>query len=95
MRSFLTFIFAVAVSCQSVAEVAVTHTFSDNSVAKAAEVNQNFKDLADALNAIQEANSGVNLLTGSGAPAPSLGDLEDVYIDTTNYFFFGPKTANG
>lgn len=33
--------------------------------------------------------------TGSGAPSPFLGNVGDVYFDTTNIAFYGPLTVYG
>lgn len=38
---------------------------------------------------------GVNLLNGSGAPASSLGNIGDAYIDTTNSILYAAKTSSG
>jgi hypothetical protein len=39
--------------------------------------------------------AGATVLSGTGAPAPSLGKLGDFYIDTATSTMFGPKTDNG
>lgn len=38
---------------------------------------------------------GVNLLNGSGAPASSLGNVGDSYVDTTNSVLYPAKTSSG
>jgi len=46
--------------------------------------------LADAIAAI---NAGAQLYTGSGAPADTLGDNGDLYIDPAAGMLYGPKAA--
>lgn len=38
--------------------------------------------------------SVTQILSGTGAPTQTLGNLNDFYFDTTNMDFYGPKTAN-
>ena len=38
---------------------------------------------------------GASLLAGSGAPASALGSLGDVYLDTSAYRLYGPKSSAG
>ena len=38
---------------------------------------------------------GASLLAGTGAPASALGSLGDVYLDTSAYRLYGPKTGVG
>ncbi len=38
---------------------------------------------------------GASLLAGTGAPASALGSLGDVYLDTSAYRLYGPKTSVG
>ena len=35
------------------------------------------------------------MLSGNGAPDPSLGNIGDFYLDNTAYLLYGPKTASG
>lgn len=39
--------------------------------------------------------NGSQILNGTGAPAASLGNTGDYYLDQTNYLLYGPKTASG
>jgi len=39
--------------------------------------------------------NGNTILNGVGAPSPSLGALGDLYLDTANATFYGPKGATG
>jgi hypothetical protein len=34
-------------------------------------------------------------LSGSGAPSATLGNVGDVYLDTSSYLLYGPKTSSG
>jgi hypothetical protein len=38
---------------------------------------------------------GSTILSGTGIPAATLGKVGDFYINMTNLFFYGPKTASG
>ena len=38
---------------------------------------------------------GNTILSGSGAPDPTLGNVGDFYLDTTGFVLYGPKTADG
>lgn len=40
-------------------------------------------------------SGGLPVLSGSGAPGSSLGSTGQIYIDSTNNVFYGPKTASG
>lgn len=40
-------------------------------------------------------SDGTTILNGVGAPASDLGRVGDLYLDTTAYAFYGPKTADG
>lgn len=42
-----------------------------------------------------QGNPGINLLNGSGAPATSLGNIGDAYVDTTNSILYPAKTSSG
>jgi hypothetical protein len=42
-----------------------------------------------------DGEDGSQIHAGSGAPAPSLGDLGDFYLDQANYDMYGPKTNQG
>jgi hypothetical protein len=42
-----------------------------------------------------QGTPGSQFLSGSGAPAGTLGNIGDFYLDKTGYFLYGPKTANG
>lgn len=42
-----------------------------------------------------QGNPGINLLNGSGAPASSLGNVGDAYVDTTNSILYPAKTSSG
>jgi hypothetical protein len=39
--------------------------------------------------------AGSQIYSGSGAPATTLGNNGDYYLDSTNYNLYGPKTASG
>src|SRR6185437_2746478 len=39
--------------------------------------------------------NGSQIFSGSGAPAASLGNVGDYYLDKTNFELYGPKTAGG
>src|SRR6201986_3711834 len=42
-----------------------------------------------------KGNPGSQIFSGSGAPAATLGNIGDYYLDKTNFFLYGPKTATG
>ena len=43
----------------------------------------------------EKGNDGTQIITGIGAPTPSIGNNGDWYIDTKNKKLYGPKTQNG
>ena len=68
----LLFFFASSVSAQP---LAVTNTFSNNTVADAAEINQNFTDIVNGVNA--------RLNTDRGSPYNTAVGFESLYSNTT------------
>lgn len=42
-----------------------------------------------------KGDRGKSVRNGLGAPATSVGELDDLYYDRTNRRLFGPKTAEG
>ena len=43
----------------------------------------------------EKGNDGTQIIPGTGAPTPNLGNNGDWYIDTKNKKLYGPKTQNG
>ena len=43
----------------------------------------------------EKGNDGTQIIPGTGAPTPSIGNNGDWYIDTKNKKLYGPKTQNG
>ncbi|PAU93633.1 hypothetical protein CK503_10790 [Aliifodinibius salipaludis] len=43
----------------------------------------------------QDGEDGSQIHAGSGAPDPSLGKVDDFYLDKANYDMYGPKTDQG
>lgn len=39
--------------------------------------------------------AGSKILSGSGTPATTIGNIGDYYLDATNYLLYGPKTSSG
>ena len=37
----------------------------------------------------------MQLFAGEGIPSSALGEAGDVYVDTANYDFYGPKDTDG
>ncbi|MEP1123332.1 MAG: hypothetical protein ABJH68_05510 [Ilumatobacter sp.] len=52
-------------------------------------------DSVDGMGGAPGSGSSTNILNGAGAPAFSLGNDGDFYIDTTNNVLYGPKTVTG
>ena len=71
----------------------VTYEFTDGDVATAAEVNQNFQDLIDAIQQIS-VSAGNVIRSGTGFPVDTLGIDGDFYIDVNIPALVGPK-SNG
>lgn len=47
------------------------------------------------IDAAKLAGSGATFYRGSGAPAPGLGQVGDLYVDETTTEVYGPKTGGG
>ena len=67
--------------------------FSNGEVADADDVNFNFTLLKDTIDAL--ALEPTSTIIAEGPPSGDMGDVGDVYIDTTSYDFYGPKDSNG
>ena len=68
--------------------------FNNGQIADADDINANFKILKEAIDDI-DLNGGVQLFAGEGVPSSTLGEAGDVYVDTSNYDFYGPKDTDG
>ena len=68
--------------------------FENGAIADADDINSNFQILKNAIDSIN-SDDGSKLYTADGAPASSLGVNGDIYIDTLNYDFYGPKQTGG
>ena len=77
-----------AISAQDLVE------FNNGRIADADDINANFKILKEAIDDINPED-GVRLFAGEGIPSSTLGDTGDVYVDTANYDFYGPKDTDG
>lgn len=68
--------------------------FQNGQVADADEINANFNALKQAIEAVGLSSRSA-LIAADGGPDPDTGDVGDVYIDTLNYEFYGPKESTG
>ena len=68
--------------------------FNNGRIADADDINANFDILREAIDALNP-NDDVQLFTGEGTPSSTLGEAGDVYVDTANYDFYGPKNTDG
>ena len=68
--------------------------FNNGRIADADDINANFDILRKAIDALNP-NDDVQLFTGEGTPSSTLGEAGDVYVDTANYDFYGPKNTDG
>ena len=68
--------------------------FENGQVADAEDINSNFTALKDAIDSIS-LRAGASLLTGNGPPSSDVGDTGDIFIDTSQYEFYGPKHNGG
>ena len=68
--------------------------FSNGEVADADDINFNFELLKDAIDALALEPTST-IIAAEGPPSGDVGEVGDVYIDTTAYDFYGPKDING
>ena len=68
--------------------------FQNGQVANAEDINSNFMLLKEAIDSIS-LRAGAALLTADGPPSSDAGEIGDVFIDTSQYEFYGPKQNGG
>ena len=85
---------AIAMLIPSLAVSQELTQFENGQVANAEDINSNFTLLKEAIDSIS-LRAGASLLTADGPPSSGLGEIGDVFIDTRQYEFYGPKQNGG